>query len=103
MQLMTPALVEVYTASIAVNIRALTAILKAASFLEPDELWNAVEVCDQLSQNLRRLNSVGASLSWVSWGLFSHRMTIKRSSLEHYSSWNPAHGTPSGVQVSIPM
>lgn len=47
MRLMTPVLVEVYAASVAVNIRtrALTGMLKAASFLEPAELWKVVEVC----------------------------------------------------------
>lgn len=47
MRLMTPVLVEVYAASVAVNIRtrALTGMLKAASFLESDELWKVVEVC----------------------------------------------------------
>ena len=40
MRLMIPVLVEVYAASITVNIRtrALTRMLKATSFLEPDEL-----------------------------------------------------------------
>ena len=47
MRLMIPVLVEVYAASVAVNIRtrALTGMLKAAGFLESDELWKAVEVC----------------------------------------------------------
>jgi len=47
MRLMIPVLVEVYAASVAVNIRtrAMTGMLKATSFLEPDELWKAVEVC----------------------------------------------------------
>ena len=60
MQLMTPALVKLYAASVAVNIRAqaLMGVLKTASFLEPDELWNAVEVCDQLSR--RQMPLTGA-------------------------------------------
>lgn len=47
MRLMTPVLVEVYAASVAVNIRtrALTGMLKAASFLESEDLWKVVEVC----------------------------------------------------------
>lgn len=47
MRLIIPVLVEVYAASVAVNIRtrALTGILKAASFLEPVELWKVLEVC----------------------------------------------------------
>ena len=45
-RLMIPVLVEVYAASVAVNIRtrALTGMLKAASFLEPEGLWKVVEV-----------------------------------------------------------
>ncbi len=44
---MIPVLVEVYAASVAVNIqtRALTGMLRAASFLEPEGLWKVVEVC----------------------------------------------------------
>jgi hypothetical protein len=47
MWLMIPVLVKVYTASVAVNIRtrAFTGMLKAANFLELDELWEVVEVC----------------------------------------------------------
>ena len=47
MRLMIPVLVKVYAASVAVNIRtqALAGMLKAASFLELDELWKVVEVC----------------------------------------------------------
>jgi E3 ubiquitin-protein ligase TRIP12 len=59
MRLIIPVLVEVYAASVAVNIRtrALTGILKAASFLEPDELWKAVEVCYSHSQTYGSLTS----------------------------------------------
>jgi len=47
MRLVIPVLVEVCAASVPVNIRAqaLAGMLKAASFLEQDELWNAIEVC----------------------------------------------------------
>lgn len=50
MRMMTPVLVEVYAASVAVNIRtrALTGMLKAASFLESDDLWKVIEVCQAL-------------------------------------------------------
>jgi hypothetical protein len=46
MRLVIHVLVEVCVASVPVNIRAqaLAGMLKAASFLEQDELWNAVEV-----------------------------------------------------------
>lgn len=46
MRLMTPVLVEVYAASVAVVIRtrALAGLLKVASFLEGEELWKVVEV-----------------------------------------------------------
>lgn len=45
MRLMTPVLVEVYAASVALNIRtrALTGLLKAASWLDEAELWKVVE------------------------------------------------------------
>ena len=47
MRLIVPVLVEVYAASVALNVRTrtLTGLLKACWFLESEGLWGVVEVC----------------------------------------------------------